>query len=101
MADQVQEFGANLSFLRLLNLARTDTKIREAFERKDYALISAFPGLTEDERNVLRLFNWKELEIAVTDQDLANFDASASEANKEVCERSVAKEVAERKCYKI
>ena len=94
-------FGANLSFLRLLNLVKEDSGVREALDRKDFSLINSFPGLTEEERKILKLFNWKNIEIDLTDDDINNFQPGLVAAEETVCERKIVTEVAERKCFKL
>lgn len=94
-------YGNNLAFLTFLNLVRKDPSLREALEKKDFSSINGFPGLSEEDRTFLKLCNWKQMEIDVTDEDIDNFKPGLISANDTVCERKVASEAAEMKCYKV
>lgn len=94
-------YGNNLAFLNFLNLVRKDPTVKAALERKDFSIINSFPGLTEEERATLKSFNWSKMEIGVTDNDINNFKPGLIAAHDTACERKIATEAAEMKCYKV
>ncbi len=92
------EFGENKSFVSMLNLARIDSQVLDAFKNNDVSLIDAYPGLSSNERKLFKSLNWNNMELKVADSDVTNFSPVAAGS---VCESKVATEVAERKCYKL
>ena len=94
-------FGDNLSFLNLLNLIQKDPNIKAALEKKDFAVIDAYPGLTEQEKTALKVCNWKRVEINLADRDIDEYDPGNLDlASRVFCERNIGPEFAERQCVK-
>lgn len=94
-------FENNLSFLNLLNLIQKDPSIKAALEKKDFTIIDAYPGLTKQEREALKVGNWKSIEINLTDGDIDEFEPGTLASNARIfCERNIGPEFAEKQCVK-
>lgn len=96
----VKSFGANVNFLKFLNLVRTDSILKQALANKDYSAIHSFPGLDDDERDVLKTIDWKNYKTDITDQDITKFDSKNATTLGTVCESKIDGNRAQSKCYK-
>jgi hypothetical protein len=98
MAENAPLFDKNVNFLKFLNLVKNDPVFRTNLIEGNYAGIDSFPGLSNEEKSYLKGLDWKKMELMVDVNDTSAFKLTF--ASSEVCERKVASEVVERKCYK-
>ena len=91
----------SVDFLRFLQLTQIDAGVRDALEKGNFAGIDAFPGLNSEERELLKLFNWSKMEVGVNASALHRFTVSAASTAGIACERSVATERIQERCWKI
>ena len=89
------QFMANRSFLKFLSDVASSPDLRESLTRTDFSSIVTAPGLSEQERNFLKVINWSNFEIRVD----PNLEPVLTEG-AEVCERKVDRNYAERGCWK-
>ncbi len=98
----MNEFANNIQFLKFLNLAKNDENILSALKSNNLGVLKEYPGLNDNEKKLLTSFDWKKIDIQISDNDLINFDPSVSPfAAGSVCESKVATEAVETKCYKL
>ncbi len=98
----MNEFANNIQFLKFLNLAKNDENILSSLKNNDLGVLKEYPGLNDNEKKLLSSFDWKNIDIRISDDDIINFDPSVSPfAAGSICERSVATEAVETKCYKL
>ena len=91
----------SVDFLRFLQLTQTDAGVRDALEKGNFAGIDTFPGLNAEERELLKLFNWSKMEVGVNASALQRFTVGAISAAGVACERSVATERIQERCWKV
>lgn len=94
MADFPQ-FEANIKFLQFLKRVNDEPELLEALKRTDFSAIYNAAGLSEREREFLKMVNWNEMEIRV---DPA-MQPIATEGG-EICERRVSGGWVERGCWR-
>jgi len=98
MATTYPEFRANVKFLEYLAKIHNSPELQEALKRKDFSDLNITPGLSERERDFVRMINWNNFEI-IPDPTLQPI---VTEAGDEIgCERKVTRDVVEGRCWKV
>lgn len=95
MAEPFPEFQANVRFLQFLRRVHEEQDLLAALVRKDFSLVNTVPGLSEQERNFIKMCNWEKMEI-VPDPELEPITTEAGT----VCERRVDPRAVERRCWR-
>jgi hypothetical protein len=92
---QFPQFESNVRFLEYLKRLHDNQDLREALKRRDYSSLITAPGLSEEERNFIKLINWDNFEI-FPDEAMEPVLVEAGQ----VCEAKVGSGYAERRCWK-
>lgn len=94
-ASEFPQFEHNIRFLQFLRKVHDNPDVRQALDRRDFSEINAAPGLSEEERSLLKLFNWPSIEIKI-DPAVEPFVAEESV----ICERRGGPLFVEQRCWK-
>jgi hypothetical protein len=89
------QFGENKEFAKFLLLAKNDAGVAAALKNRDHASIDAFPGLSMDEKHVLKTIDWRQMKIDVPNDAVTNFHPNL---NARICTEVVGPTFATKKC---
>ena len=92
------KFGQNIEFVKLVNLIRKDSKAKATLAGGNLALLDTYPGLSGEERELLKQINWSKIELKVDDSMIANFQAGSPETTTWACETKMVLEQVTKKC---
>lgn len=91
----MSEFGHNQEFAKFLLLAKTDNAFTQSLQEGSHETIDNFPGLSDTERNTLKVIDWKKTEVHIPNDVLHNFQPNIS---ARVCTEIVGPTFATKRC---
>ncbi|MCA9248991.1 MAG: hypothetical protein KDA42_17820 [Planctomycetales bacterium] len=89
------EFGENLEFAKFLHTVQVDEAFKSALKADKAPVIDQFPGLSTDEKTLLKTLDWEHVEVKVPADILDNFQPNRA---ARICETTVGPTFATRKC---
>jgi hypothetical protein len=91
----VTEFNENPDFARFLHMAKNDAALKTALAAKDLAVIDNFNGLSQSEKETLKVLDWKTVHIDIPNDIVTNIKPNIA---ARVCQETVGPTFATKQC---